>query len=333
MALLASLAAACAPKPMLPGPALQVPELEEASGHFVMADGARLPLHHWPFHHWEPTEAGEPEAVLLAVHGFNDYGAFFDDAASWLSQNSRIMSYAFDQRGFGDAPNRGRWAGWQSMTDDLAAVVDLLKARHPGKPIYVLGVSMGAAVTLTADAHGKLAGVDGLILLAPAVWGRQTWPFYQRWLLGLTSRLVPGMTLTGRGLNIRPSDNIEMLIRIGQDPKVIKATRVDAIHGLSNLMDEALASGPKLRTPLALFYGLNDEIIPKGATAQFLSSLENRPETRITLFPTGWHMLTRDLGAIHVWKAIRSYIQKPPTPADWEPDALPQAIETLARGG
>ena len=66
---------------------------------------------------------------------------------------------------------------------------------------------------------------------------------------------MPGLTLTGRGLKIKPSDNIEMLRALARDPLVIKATRVDTIYGLVDLMDAALASAPRLDAPMFVMYG------------------------------------------------------------------------------
>jgi hypothetical protein len=48
----------------------------------------------------------------------------------------------------------------------------------------------------------------------------------------------PGKTLTGRSLDIVPSDNIEMLRDNFNDELFIKETRTDAIYGLVALMEQ-----------------------------------------------------------------------------------------------
>ena len=62
---------ACAPQLVTPGPKITEPRLTEKAA--IMADGAKLPLHHW-----RPSEKHgiKPKAILLALHGFNDYGLF-----------------------------------------------------------------------------------------------------------------------------------------------------------------------------------------------------------------------------------------------------------------
>lgn len=292
---------ACAPTLIAPGPAVIQPSL--ADDFLTMQDGARLPLHVWPAEH------APPKAVIVALHGFNDYGTFIKAAAAFWARDG-ITTYAYDQRGFGDAPNRGLWPGGQALVDDLRTAVDLVSARHPGVPVFALGESMGGAVALTAMTEPVPPRVAGAILSAPAVWGRSTMPFYQRWPLWITAHTVPWMTLSGRGLKIKPSDNIEMLRALGRDPKVIKETRVDAIWGLSNFMDRALEASARFDAPALILYGTRDEVIPNAPTQQMLDRLPKSGEAHRTLirYIGAYHMLLRDLDAETYWRDIERWI-------------------------
>jgi alpha-beta hydrolase superfamily lysophospholipase len=99
--------------------------------------------------------------------------------------------------------------------------------------------------------------------------------------------------LTGKGLHISPSDNIEMLRSLSRDPKIIRATRIDTLYGLSNLMDEAFVRAKNLQVPTLVQYGENDQIIPK---KPMLLMLEKMPiTTRKAFYEHGYHMLLRDL--------------------------------------
>src|SRR5712691_8421976 len=137
---------------------------------FIAGDGARLPLHKW-------LPKGRIAAVILALHGFNDYSdAFAMPAQVWAARS--IATYAYDQRGFGGAPGRGLWAGEGQLAVDAIIASRILRQAHPGRPLYLLGESMGGAVALlamtgamsgvTAAPAGKpVAAADGLILSAP----------------------------------------------------------------------------------------------------------------------------------------------------------------------
>jgi acylglycerol lipase len=284
------------------GPAVE-PLLADKA--FIADDGASLPLRVW-------LPAGEPKAVILALHGFNDYSeAFAAPAAKWAKHG--IATYAYDQRGFGEAPLRGRWAGSRQLVADASAASRLLRRRYPDAPIYLLGESMGGAVAIvaaTGAAGAPPPDVDGVILSAPAVWGRDMMNVFERAALWTGDTFFPSATLTGRGLRIMPSDNIDMLRGLARDPLVIKETRIDAIEGLVDLMDLALSAAPRLNEPMLLLYGERDEIVPHAATRRWIDGLpyDHRSTRRIALYADGYHMLLRDLDAPLVIADVESWI-------------------------
>jgi alpha-beta hydrolase superfamily lysophospholipase len=197
---------------------------------------------------------------------------------------------------------------------DTTEAVNALRARYPGVPLYLLGESMGGAVAVVAETGFEGTPpprVDGLILEGPAVWGRTTMTLPERVALWVGDRFLPGMKLTGRGLGIVPSDNIEMLRALGRDPLVIKETRVDTIKGLVDLMDDALAAAPGLHTPMLFLYGDQDQIIPRESTRRFLAALPAGEARRVAFYPKGYHMLLRDLEADVVRRDVEAWVANP----------------------
>jgi alpha-beta hydrolase superfamily lysophospholipase len=288
------------------------------NNQFLTEDGAILPVKKW-------LPDKNSRAIIIALHGFNDYSQFFQLPGSFFKQHG-IACYAYDQRGFGGSPNRGLWPGVNSYSDDLATFIRLIKQQHPNTPIYLLGHSMGGAIIIVTMAQGMTSPVDGIILAAPAVWGRATMPWYQTTLLWTLSHTLPWLTLTGEGLDIKPSDNIEMLKSLGRDPLVIKETRVETIYGLANLMDAALNAAEKLDNKSILLYGEKDQVIPKKPTYQFLRNFGKKTQDRKTVafYPNGYHMLLRDLQAETVWKDILAWIAS-------ENETLPSGAIVRAR--
>lgn len=301
---------ACAPGVAPGGPGLDpndgAPGL--ASDVLATADGYRLPARHW-------VPAGKPRAVILALHGFNDYSNAFDAPGEYLARQG-ILTVAYDQRGFGEAPHPGRWAGNERMTEDLTTAARSLRAAYPDVPLYLLGDSMGGAVVLAALAGDDPPPAEGVVLVAAAVWGRSTMPWYQQFALWFSSHTIPWAKVSGRGLDIQASDNIEMLRDLGRDPLVIKETRVEAVYGLVNLMDEALAAAPRISVPVLLLYGERDEIIPLDATLHFWDDLPPaaRAHQRWAVYEDGWHMLLRDLQADVVLDDIVHWIEDAEAP-------------------
>jgi acylglycerol lipase len=291
-----------------------VPRFTETS--FITADGQILPLRQWL-----PRAAdgrSEVKAVILALHGFNDYSQAFDGPGeTWAKEG--IATYAYDQRGFGAAPERGLWPGRAVLAADAATATQILRRLYPGVPLYLLGESMGGAVAvvaLTGESGTPVPDVDGVILTAPAVWGRSTMDVLPRLALWAGVRLMPRLTLTGRGLKIKPSDNIEMLRALARDPLVIHATRIDTIYGLVDLMDAALASGALLEKPLFVMYGAKDEIIPRVPVQRFVDALPAEPmhRSKLAWYENGYHMLLRDLEGPVVIADVASWVLAPAAP-------------------
>jgi alpha-beta hydrolase superfamily lysophospholipase len=285
----------CVAERLAPGPGPTTPRFVDAS-HWQAADGFTLAFSEW--------RASGSSTVIVALHGMNDYGRFITDAATYW-QARGITTYAFDQRGFGRTEGNGRWPGHDVMAADAATFVGLVRARHPGARVLLLGESMGGAVaTLTAARSGP-QGVDGLILVSPAYWGWSNLDFVKRAGLWVMMQLAPGARLTGRGLDIKPSDNQKILVALGQDPFVIKATRVDATHGLVDLMDAAWKEAPQVKVPTLVLCADGDQVVPSGPIRQAAASMQG--PSQVICYPDGHHMLLRDLNAERTWREVEAF--------------------------
>lgn len=287
----------------------------------MMPDGTRL-----PYQRWAPETP--PRAVVIALHGFNDYSGAYRDLGPLLA-NHGLLVYAYDQRGFGGTSMRGDWAGTRAMTDDLETITELVRKAYPGLQVYGLGESMGGAVIMTALGGGSPPRLDGAVLSAPAVWGRSTMAPWKRFLLTLSAHIAPRIRVRPQTLPRLPSDNIEMLRKLTRDPMMIKETRIESAWGLTGLMDEALAAAPNISIPLLVLYGEQDGIIPRGPTCRMLATLPDTPDGgrrwRAALYQNGYHMLFRDLHGDLVSNDIAAWLSDQAAP-------LPSGAEVLDAG-
>ena len=287
-------------------PAVQDVQLPEhapvlSSYSLILGNGNILPVRSW-------LPVLDPKAVVVALHGFNDYSNAYAGAGKYLSGQG-IALYAYDQRGFGATGSHGIWPGEANLISDLKNMVLAVKAAYPKVPVYVLGESMGGAVVIVSLADPDFPAVDGAILSAPAVWGSGTMNGLYRMTLWALAHTTPATQLTGQGLKIQASDNIEMLRRLGRDPLVIKRTRIDAIYGIVALMDSAFAKTAQVNVPVLLLYGGKDQVIPPGPIKLAAGKFLHKPT--IAFYPTGYHMLMRDLKADMVLNDIAHWIEAP----------------------
>jgi len=318
--LLALALAACAPLVQRAGrPDLSFggPRLEAAD--FVSQDGTRLALQHW-------DAAGEPWAVIVGLHGMNDYSNAFHLAAPWWATQG-ITTYAYDQRGFGRSPERGIWGGRALMEDDLRTLVALMRQRYPHAIIAVAGVSMGGAVAIDAFASAEPPAADRLVLLSPAVWGWSSQPLPSRIALWLAAHTIRGLVIKPPDFlleHIHPTDNLEEERRMSHDRLLIWGARPDALYGLVDLMQRGWAETGKVAVPTAYLYGAKDDIIPKDAA--FPAAARLPASDRTAYYPQGHHLLLVDLEAAQVWADVASFLRDPTAP-------LPSAAPPIPKRG
>ncbi|WP_293676181.1 alpha/beta fold hydrolase [uncultured Phenylobacterium sp.] len=279
----------------------------------VSFDGARLGLQTW-------AAAEEPWAVVVAVHGMNDYAnAFHIAGRRWAEAG--VTTYAYDQRGFGRSPLRGVWAGEALLAEDLRTVVALARARHPNAVLAVVGESMGGSVAATAFASENPPAADRLVLLSPGVWGFKTQPLPYRTALFLAANLTASKVYTPPRFvtdRIYPTDNIEELRAMGRDRLMIWGARSDTLYGLVKLMSRAASQVGEDEVPTLYLYGARDDIIPKKAA--FAAAKRLQPADRTAYYAAGHHLLTRDRQGPVVMADVLAFLRDPEAPL---PSAAP----------
>jgi len=324
--LLLLVTAACAPvvqRPLTPTPDFAGPRLTDDA--FVSFDGARLGVSHWD------VPGGQPWAVIVGVHGMDDYANAFHLAAPvWASQG--IATWAYDQRGFGRSPQRGVWAGDALMTQDLRTFTALVRARYPHAVIAVVGESLGGAVAIEAFASPDPPPADRLILLAPAVWGWSSQPLAYRLALIAAAHIAPAKTLTPPSFvtdHISASDNEAELIAMGRDPLLIWGARPDALYGLVTTMQRASDEIGAVRAPTLYLLGAHDQIIPRAPALAAARRLP--PGARTAEYAHGWHLLIRDNQRANVEADIAAFLRDPAAPLPSGAPPIPGAASAPPR--
>ena len=306
LALVAGSLARTAPRPR---PRVQAPTLH--ADHVVTGDGVRLPLARW-----QPAAA--PRALVLGVHGYGDYRQSFARIGAWLAERG-VALLAYDQRGFGESDARGRWPGAATLIEDLADVILAVRAGEPGPPLVVLGESMGGAVALAGLSSGKVAGVDRLILAAPAVRGRDV-PLQQ--LHDLALRLgalaLPWLAIELRRGG-RPWLTPEESKRLADDPLILRELSVGTYEGLIELAGLASLAPAIALPPTLVLYGGLDRTIARRAIEELVERLGGQGTLRLD--PERHHLLLHETGAEELFAACLDWLPAAPAAA---PAAQPE---------
>jgi alpha-beta hydrolase superfamily lysophospholipase len=197
----------------------------------------------------------------------------------------------------------------------------LLHARYPHARLILMGESMGAAALMCLATAPDPPANATYVLVSPAVWSRSEMNPFERGGLWLMAGLLPGFTVTGQSAHVMASDNIRALIRLSRDPLTIHDTRFDTIDGLVNLMDAAAAAAPRFNASSLFLYGGKDELVPPDAMARVWRDLPPGPVR--AFYPSGYHLLLRDLGRAGPISDVIDWLLVPAAP-------LPSGAEAAA---
>jgi alpha-beta hydrolase superfamily lysophospholipase len=267
----------------------------------LTGDGARLPITSW-------QPGGPPTAVVLGLHGYGDYRKAFDLAGRWLAPRG-VAVYAYDQRGFGETQSRGYWAGADTLIDDCADAVRVLREAHPGVPLAVLGESMGGSVALAGLGDGDVVGADRLILAAPAVRGGVPLRQLHDLALRLASLALPWPAVELRRGG-RPWLDPEESMRLADDPLILRQLSVGTYDGLIELANRATADAANALPPTLLLYGELDGAIPRVAIDDLAVRLGECCTLR--LYPERHHLVLHETDADAVFADCLTWLQRDP---------------------
>ncbi|MCP4136088.1 MAG: alpha/beta hydrolase [bacterium] len=131
---------------------------------FISSDGMSIHVNRWL------PDSGEPVAVLHIVHGSVEYADRYSNFAEYLT-NNKFAVYAGDIRGHGKTAGSedelsyfsDEKDGWGLAIEDLKKITGDIENEFAGKPVFILGHSMGSI--LVRDYIAKYAhGLQGAIL-------------------------------------------------------------------------------------------------------------------------------------------------------------------------
>ena len=115
-----------------------------------------------PLTNWTPANNVKPKAAILCVHALGLSNRAFGPMAKELTKRGFTI-YAMDVRGFGAWQHEfgSETVSFSRAMNDVKSMLQLIKMREPGKPVFLLGESMGGAIALRAACENadQMAGV------------------------------------------------------------------------------------------------------------------------------------------------------------------------------
>jgi len=261
-------------------------------------DGETLALHDWP------ADGAPARGVVLLVHGIGEHAGRYRHVAARLNGWGFAVQAA-DHYGHGASSGpRGGLPSVMRLVDDLAQVVDAVRASHPGIPLVLLGHSLGGLVAASFVARA-VRPVDALVLSSPGL--DPGLSAFQKLLVAVLSRVAPGLRVDN-GLD----DNY-----LSHDRAVVQALRDDPLchHRIGARLARFLAeegavvqaAAPHWTVPTLLLYAGDDHFVKPAASRAFAASV---PASSIsaTCYPGLYHEIFNERDAEPVFAALRHWL-------------------------
>ncbi|XP_061989692.1 caffeoylshikimate esterase-like [Rosa rugosa] len=245
---------------------------------------------------WKPREGVPIKGVLCFCHGYGDTCVFFFEGIAKQIAAAGYAVYAMDYPGFGLSEGlHGYIPSFDQLADDVIEQYTKIKAKPElkGLPHFILGQSMGGAVTLKVHFKQPYAW-DGIVLVAPMckIAEDVTPPPAAAKLLTLMSNVVPKAKLV-------PQKDLAELAFRDERKRKLAVYNVTCYNGpvrlktaveLLNATKEIEMRVHKVSSPLLVLHGAADKVTDP-LVSQFLYEKASSKDKTLKLYPDGFHCI------------------------------------------
>ena len=234
---------------------------------------------------WLPD--GEVKAVLFLVHGLGEHCCRYENHVNYFVPKGYAI-YGLDHLGHGKSDGQQEVIDrFTDYTDTLATYFKMVRGWQEGKPIFIMGHSMGGLITCYYLLDHQ-ADFKGAILSAPAI---------------KVSDSISSTTITmGKMLSvIAPKAGVLALdpTGISRDPEVVKAYVEDPLvfHGktparlaaeMLKAMQRVTQEVEKITLPIIVVQGSEDKLVdPDGA--QMLYDRAGSKDKTLKIYQGAYH--------------------------------------------
>lgn len=237
-----------------------------AERRFLSFDGA-------PLFYRRATPDGPCAASVLVVHGMSEHSGRYLETARALA-GAGLDCVIPDLRGFGQSA--GRHGDARRLSDflkDLDALYRFLARTEPGRPLFILGHSMGAFLTCSLAASSNDIRPRGLILSSPLVEPAIVVPGWKNVLAAAASVVYPiyseRIPLEARYL----THDTAILKRDASDPFLKYKITARFYTLLRRALRRFPETAARLRCPALVLQAGEDHVVSREAAERYFQNL------------------------------------------------------------
>jgi acylglycerol lipase len=225
---------------------------------------------------WLPE--GEAKAVLLVVHGLGEHSGRYMNLVNRFTPLGYAV-YGLDHIGHGRSGGMRVFVErFGDFTDTLKIFFDMVRGWQPGKPVFLVGHSLGGLIgsIFLLEHQNELAGA---VLSAPAIKISDSVSQLTLFSARALSSLVPKLGLTALDANAVSSDPAVVQAYV-DDPLVYKgkATVRLTAEGIKAI-ERVTRDVSQIRLPLLIMQGSADGLVEPGGAKMLYEQAASTDKT------------------------------------------------------
>jgi acylglycerol lipase len=255
---------------------------------------------------------------MIAIHGLSGAAIDYEPLGSALAPLG-FATYAPELRGQGNDPlpaRRGDLDRIETWLADLRAFLALVRAQHPGLPLFLYGESMGAAILTRFLAQAsQTEQPDGLILASPVIALQQRLPLWINLIFRTLLLVAPGFRIDLRKF-AKKGEAPKLVTRdeahrewFQTAPHKLEVFTVRFFKCLQDLISGCGDAATHIRIPALIVYAQHDIFISTDLIERFFERLAST-DKELTLYPESYHLLLHDHDREQVLERVTSWLKK-----------------------
>ncbi len=222
-------------------------------------------------------------STLLCIHGLGLHKFVYAPFAKRMAR-AGVTTYAIDVHGFGswDRSEYGQTLDLKKSLVEIEKVVRVIRERNPGRPVVLLGESMGGAIVLQfAARHPEL--IDGVIACVPS--GMRYKQKHDRmktavgYLRGANRRMDVGAGIVGRA-----TDDESLQEKWLSDPRARLVLSPKELISFQSFMNRTGVEAAKIKNlPVLMIQGGQDRLVKARGTQDLFKQVGSEDKDFIML--------------------------------------------------
>jgi len=261
---------------------------------------------------WAPES--KADAVIIMLHGSGSHSGGLSHLAEYLATHA-FHVYAYDYPGFGYSPGRRAITPpFAVLQRGLSTYLTLIRNRHPGLAIFIVGESMGGSMAIYSEIYSEL-DAEGIILCGAAFDyppGTNAFLRFIARFIGFFSEDIPLVPVELDEL----TRSEEAKARFLADPLMV-TDRIPVGH-VNVLMDNINRMRPdfgKVQIPFYIQHGSEDHVAPLSGVED-LYRLAASKDKKMKIYPGLMHAILHEPEWLNVaddmieWISLRMETEK-----------------------